>query len=158
MIVIFIKYELEEAKMRIAVVDGQGGGIGKALVEKMQKDLPNNIEIIALGTNAVAATLMMKSGAAACASGENAIIYNSTRVDIIVGAIGIIVSNSMLGELTPAMAKAISESPAKKILIPMNLCNIEIAGFNNELMNYFIESALEKIKKACYSKMECLTT
>lgn len=133
--------------MRIAVIDGQGGGIGKILVERIRKDLPNEIEIIALGTNALASSLMMKAGADACASGENAIVYNSVRVDVIVGPIGIIVANSMLGELTPAMAKAIAESPAKKVLIPLNHCNIEIVGVMNEQLPYFIEGAIKKIKK-----------
>ncbi|MBM7686750.1 MAG: hypothetical protein PWP07_2653 [Epulopiscium sp.] len=106
--------------MRIAVIDGQGGGIGKSIVEKLRKELMEDIEIVALGTNSLATSFMMKAGANEGATGENAIVYNSSKVDIIIGAIGIIAANSMLGELTPTMAKAIAESPAKKVLLPLN--------------------------------------
>ena len=118
--------------MKIAVIDGQGGGIGKALVEKLHQALPENVEIIALGTNALAVAAMMKAGANEGASGENAIVHNSGKVDVIVGVIGIIAANSMMGELTPLMAKAIAESPAKKVLIPLNRCNIEVVGVKSE--------------------------
>lgn len=132
--------------MRIAVIDGQGGGIGKTIVERLRKGLPKEVNIIALGTNALAASLMLKAGADEVASGENAIIFNSSRVDIIVGSIGIIAANSMIGELTPAMAKAIAESSAKKILIPFNRCNIEIIGVVKEPLPNFVERVLESIK------------
>ena len=133
--------------MRIAVIDGQGGGIGKALVDKMRKELGEDIEIIALGTNAVATMAMLKAGANEGASGENAIIYNCSKVDIIAGAIGIIVSNAMMGELTPLMSKAIAESDAKKVLIPLNRCNIEIAGLKSEPLPHHIEAAVKLIKE-----------
>lgn len=132
--------------MRIAVIDGQGGGIGKAIVEKLRQALPEDIEIIALGTNALAVALMMKAGANEGASGENAIVFNSPKADIIVGTIGIIAANSMMGELTPLMAKAIAESPAKKILIPMNRCNIEVVGCKSEPLPHQIEYAVKAIK------------
>jgi hypothetical protein len=132
--------------MRIAVIDGQGGGIGKSIVEKLRQALPEDIEIVALGTNALAAALMMKAGANEGASGENAIVFNAARVDIIVGAIGIIAANSMMGELTPLMARAIAESPAKKILIPMNRCNIEVVGGKSEPLPHQIENAVKAIK------------
>ena len=92
--------------MRIAVIDGQGGGIGKAIVEKLRKEMQEGIDIVALGTNSTATSIMIKAGANEGATGENAIVYNAPRVDVIVGAIGIIAANSMLGELTPAMARA----------------------------------------------------
>ncbi len=138
--------------MRIAVIDGQGGGIGKTVVEKLRKELPEDVSILALGTNALAAALMLKAGAHEGASGENAIVYNAAKVDIIVGVIGIIAANSMLGELTPLMAKAVSESPARKVLIPLNRCNIDIAGVKNEPLPCHIDSAVEIVKSICLSR------
>ncbi len=135
--------------MRVAVIDGQGGGMGKAIVEKLRIAFENHIEILALGTNALAAALMLKAGADECASGENAIIFCSPKVDVIIGPIGIIAANSMLGELTPNMAKAIAESSARKILIPMNKCNIQIACVRNEPLPQQIDDAIELLKGFC---------
>lgn len=132
--------------MRIAVIDGQGGGMGKAMVEKLRSEFGEGIEIIALGTNALATALMLKAGANEGASGENAIVFNAQRVDVIMGAVGIIAANSMLGELTPLMAKAIAESPAKKVLIPLNKCNIQIAGTRSMPFPHHINDAIELIK------------
>lgn len=132
--------------MRVAVIDGQGGGIGKAIVEKLRKELPENVVIIALGTNALASSMMMKAGANEGASGENAIIYNASKVDIIVGTISIVVANSMLGEVTPHMARAVGDSPAKKLLIPLNRCNIEVVGVASGALPHFVDSALNMIK------------
>jgi NAD(P)-dependent dehydrogenase (short-subunit alcohol dehydrogenase family) len=137
---------IEEDTMRIAVIDGQGGGIGKSIVEKLRQDLGQNIEIIALGTNSLATSAMLKAGADECATGENAILYNSFKVDIIAGSIGIIAANSMLGELTPAMAKAIAESPARKILIPLNRCNLYIAGSKNKTLPQYIDELVEAVR------------
>ncbi len=131
--------------MKVAVIDGQGGGIGKLIVEKLRVAYGNDISILALGTNALAASLMLKAGANEGASGENAIVYNASRVDIIVGSIGIVCANSMLGELTPAMAQAIGESNAAKILIPLNRCNILIAGIREEPLPHYIEEAVALI-------------
>ena len=135
--------------MKVAVVDGQGGGIGKALIEKMRNELSADLEIIALGTNALATNLMLKAGANEGATGENAILVNCEKVDIIVGASGIIVSNSMLGELTPSIASAIAKSPAKKILIPFKRCNIEFVSVKNDSMAQHIENVVLQIKKYC---------
>ena len=132
--------------MRIAVIDGQGGGIGKAIVEKLRVAFSENIEILVLGTNALATSLMIKAGANEGASGENAIVVNAPKVNIIIGSIGIIAANSMLGELTPLMAKAIAESPAKKLLIPLNRCNIQVVGVNNEPLPHYIDLIIGIIK------------
>lgn len=133
--------------MKIAVVDGQGGGIGKAIVEKLRRELPEQTYIVALGTNALATMLMLKAGANEGASGENAIVVNTAKVDIIVGVIGIIVANAMMGELTPKMSEAIASSSAKKVLIPLNRCNIQVVGINNDPLPYHIDSAVDIIKK-----------
>jgi hypothetical protein len=131
--------------LKIAVIDGQGGGMGKAIVEKLRAAFGNDMDILALGTNALATSLMLKAGANEGASGENAIIYNVPKVDYIMGSIGIISANSMLGELTPNMARAIGESPARKILIPLNRCNIYVAGVKREPLPICIDMAIEKI-------------
>lgn len=132
--------------MRIAVIDGQGGGMGRTLVEKLRNEFRDSIEIIAIGTNSLATSAMIKAGANEGATGENAIVYNAARVDVIVGPIGIIAANSMLGELTPAMAAAIAESPAKKVLIPVSKCNISIAGVKNEPLQNYIEAAVKMVR------------
>lgn len=134
--------------MRIAVIDGQGGGFGKSIVEKLRKELPEDTEIIALGTNALATSFMLKAGANEGATGENAIMHNVSRVDVIIGTIGIIVANSMLGELTPLMANAIADSPVKKVLLPLNRCNIEIVGVDKrQPMPHLIDSAVQIVKE-----------
>jgi len=136
--------------LRVAVIDGQGGGIGKTIVEKLNKEMNGNIHIIALGTNSTATSVMLRAGAAEGATGENAIAINAYKVDIIIGPIGIIVPNSLMGELTPKMARAITDSPALKILIPLNKCGIEIAGVPNDSLPQLIEKAVLKVKeKVC---------
>ncbi len=133
--------------MRIAVIDGQGGGIGKVIVEKLRKALPDeDVEIIALGTNAVAAMTMLKAGANEAASGENAIVYNAPKVDVIVGTMAVLIAHSMLGEFTPAMAEAVAKSPAPKILLHLNRSNVEIVGVVAEPLPHLIDMMVEKVK------------
>lgn len=138
--------------MRIAVVDGQGGGMGKVLVERIRATLGSQVEIIALGTNALATAAMLKAGADEGASGENAITVNASRVDYILGSVGILSANSMLGELTPRMAAAIAESPAQKILIPLNRCSLFIVGTRDEPLIKHIEEAAEFLKTTIATK------
>lgn len=114
--------------MKIAVIDGQGGGIGKAVVARLRTEFGDNLEILALGTNAVATGNMLKNGANAGATGENAVRVNAGKVDLIIGPMAILMANSMLGEITSIMAEAVSESPARKIIVPLNLCNVHIIG------------------------------
>lgn len=131
--------------LKIAVIDGQGGGIGKALVEKLSK-LTNEIQIIALGTNSAATSGMIKAGANQGATGENAIRVTCKKVDIIVGPLAILVEDSMMGEITSIMAQAISTSDAVKVLLPLNRCNMIIAGVNNIKLNKLIELAVNEIQ------------
>lgn len=117
-------------EIMISVIDGQGGGIGKSIISKLRKHIEkgNGISICALGTNSTATNNMIKAGADFGATGENAIALTTNKSDIILGPIAIIAANSMLGELTPAMAAAVSSCAALKILIPLNRCNIMIAS------------------------------
>jgi hypothetical protein len=131
--------------MVIAVIDGQGGGIGKALVERLRKALGGDADIIALGTNPLATSLMLKAGASAGASGENAIAVTAPKADVIAGSIGIIAADSMLGEVTPAMARAVASSDAVKVLVPTNRCGIIVAGIGNQPLPYYIDAAIETV-------------
>lgn len=133
--------------MKIGVIDGQGGGIGKHITEKLRKYLPEDVEIIALGTNALATSAMLKAGANDGATGENAIAFMSDKVDVIVGSVAILAANAMLGELTPRIAEAIATSPAKKILLPINRAGIEIIGVINEPLPHQIEKLVLILKK-----------
>jgi len=132
--------------LRITVIDGQGGGIGKAITEKLRKNLPKEVEIIALGTNALATALMLKAGANDGASGENAVVQSVVETDVIVGSLAIIVPHAMMGELTPVMAEAIAKSKAPKILLPLNRCGIDVVGVYAEPLPHLIDHILKKIK------------
>ena len=113
--------------MNILIIDGMGGGIGKSIIETLKKDL-SDIEITAVGTNSIATSAMLKAGANYAATGENAVIYNSTKVEYIIGVIGIVIANSMHGEVSPKMAEAVSSSDAHKILIPIDKFNVTVMG------------------------------
>ncbi|MFZ0481999.1 MAG: DUF3842 family protein [Desulfobacterales bacterium] len=129
---------------RICVIDGQGGGIGSAVIKKLKDVFGEAVEIIALGTNAIATAQMLKAKANRGASGENAIVQTTGKVDIIIGTIGIIVANSMMGEVTPKMAEAVANSPAKKMLIPLTQENIEIIGLPPTPLPHLIETLLQE--------------
>lgn len=139
------------SNITIAVIDGQGGGIGTHIIEKLQKNLPEGslekIEIIAIGTNAIATSLMMKAGANKAATGENSIVHVSRMADIIIGSWSIIVPNSMLGELTPVMAEAITTSNARKLLIPLPLQGIELIGVIPEPFPHIIDKLIDRIRR-----------
>ncbi len=138
--------------MRIAVIDGQGGGIGKHITQVFRRWFADTIEIIALGTNATATFLMLKAGANEGATGENAIIKNVAEVDVIVGSVAVLAADSMLGELTPKMAEAIGKSKAKKFLLPLNRAGISIAGIKDEPLPHQIEDLVRLLREY---KEEC---
>ena len=131
--------------MRILIVDGQGGGIGKELINKLKKALPE-VGIIAVGTNSIASSVMKKAGADIVATGENAVIVNSRYADVIAGPVGVIAADALYGEVTPAMANAIAGSRAEKVLIPFKGCGIFIAGSENCPPGELIASATAKIR------------
>jgi prephenate dehydrogenase len=129
--------------MKIAVIDGQGGKIGSLLTELIKNRAPG-CEIIAVGTNASATGAMLKAGADFGATGENPVIVASRQADIITGPIGIVAADSFLGEVTPAMAQAICQSRAVKVLVPINRCSLVVAAPELPLAEH-IKIAVEKI-------------
>jgi len=133
-------------KMRIAVVDGQGGGIGRHIMDKLRRELPENVELLALGTNSAATSVMLKAGANEGATGENAIIYNAQKVNLIVGPVSILIPHAMLGELTPGMAEAIALSPARKILLPLSRNAFDLIGLKSEPLPHLIAELVQRVK------------
>lgn len=133
--------------LKIAVVDGQGGGIGSLIVKRLRDEFGDEIEILALGTNAAATSAMMKSRADKGATGENAIVRNAGRVDIIIGPLSIVLPNAMLGELTAGMAEAISSSDVKKVLLPLNQEGIDLIGVEKEPLPHMIEKIIEIMRQ-----------
>lgn len=135
--------------MMIMVMDGQGGGVGRSLIEEIHLKYPD-AELVAVGTNAAATSNMMKGGTAAGATGENAVIYNSSRADVIVGPVGIVMANAMLGEITPKMAEAVASSSARIFLIPMSRCGVQVMGVESRKLGDYINEAVEKIAGAVF--------
>ncbi|MDD4779395.1 MAG: DUF3842 family protein, partial [Tissierellia bacterium] len=133
--------------MKIAVIDGKGGGIGSQVVERLKSLNNNDIEIIALGTNSQATSNMIKAGAQDGSTGENAIIWMSKKVDIIIGPLAIIAANSMMGEISPKMAEAVASSDARKLLLPVSKCNIDVIGLENLQFKIIFNELVETIKK-----------
>jgi Ni,Fe-hydrogenase maturation factor len=134
--------------MRICVIDGQGGGIGSTLIKRLKEEFQEKVEIIALGTNSIATSAMMRAKANKGATGENAIIRTVSSVDVIIGSIGVVIANSMMGELTPKMAEAVASSPAKKFLLPLLQEKIEIIGVTPKPLPHLVEDLItEKLKE-----------
>ena len=133
--------------MNILVIDAQGGGIGKQLVSAIKQNIPE-AKITAVGTNVSATSAMLKAGADGAATGENAVVVNCRRADIIVGPVGIVVADSMLGEVTPKMALAVAQSDAIRVLLPFNSCNTRVVGVAAQGMAAQVEDAVREIKSA----------
>lgn len=134
--------------MRICVIDGQGGGIGSIIIKKLREAFEESVDITALGTNAIATAQMLKARANRGASGENAIVRTVGQADIIVGPVAIVLAHSMMGEMTPRMAEAVTASTAKKFLIPLSQENVEIVGLPRTPLPPLIEMLIEKHLKA----------
>ena len=131
--------------MRILIIDGQGGKIGRSIAEAVLKELPG-VEVDLIGTNAIATANMLKSGAKNAATGENPVVVMAPRADVIIGPVGIAVADSMMGEVTPKMAVAVGQSRAKKILIPMNRCDIMIAGVGELPLSEMVRRVIAMLK------------
>ncbi len=132
--------------MNILVIDSQGGGMGRQLITAMKQSM-TDCAITAVGTNSVATAAMLKAGADHAATGENAVIVGCRKADVIIGPIGIVIADALYGEITPAMALAVGQSGAKRILIPTNLCDNIIVGVSDFNMNHLIEKVLAEIRK-----------
>lgn len=135
--------ELNQRK-KICVIDGQGGGIGSVIIKKLKERFEEKIEVIALGTNAIATAQMLKTRANKGASGSNAIVQTVKKVDIIIGPVGIIMPQAMMGEVTPLMAEAVASADAKKILLPLTLENMEIVGVKGLPLPQLVDELLDK--------------
>ena len=137
--------------MMILVVDGQGGGLGRLLVRELKGAVPQ-AEIAAVGTNSTAANAMMKAGADFAATGENAVVVNCRHADIIVGAVGIVIADSMWGEITPRMAQAVGQSDARRVLIPINLCSNLVVGVSEMSMSKLVQAAVDTVRRLTEKK------
>lgn len=137
--------------MMILVVDGQGGGLGRLLVRELKGAFPQ-AEIAAVGTNSTAANAMMKAGADFAATGENAVVVNCRHADIIVGAVGIVIADSMWGEIMPRMAQAVGQSDARRVLIPINLCSNLVVGVSEMSMSKLVQAAVDTVRRLTEKK------
>ncbi|MDR3167965.1 MAG: DUF3842 family protein [Treponema sp.] len=141
-------------KNTIVIIDGMGGGIGVQLIGKLKEIIDNNTELIALGTNAVATERMVKAGAHRGASGENAIRVSVFSGDFILGPIGIVIPNSLMGEITPAMVEAILAAPGERILLPLQQELFFIAGLEQLPLARMIDRAVEIFRERWHSREE----
>ena len=130
--------------MKILIIDGQGGGLGRQLVSAVKEKYPET-EILAVGTNSAASNAMLRAGADQAATGENSVAVASERADVIMGPVGIVIADSMLGEITPRMALSVGQSRAKRILIPVNLCDNIVVGVNEISMTKNVQNAVEAL-------------
>ena len=133
--------------MKIVVVDGQGGRLGKLLVEGIKTRLPQ-AQVYALGTNSIATATMLKAGADFGATGENPVIRGVMDADAVLGPVGIVVAHAILGEVTPAMAEAVGGCRARKFLVPMNSCGVVVAGVRDQPLPVYVSQAVEQMAEA----------
>jgi hypothetical protein len=133
--------------MVIMVMDGQGGGIGASIIKGLRELPTEGFEIMAMGTNSIATSRMMKAGANRGATGENAIVHSSGHADVIVGPLAVIMGNAMMGEVTPAMAEAVCSSGARKLLIPLTQERVKLVGMSNEPLPHLVNQIVEIISE-----------
>ncbi len=131
--------------MNILIIDAQGGGIGRQLVAAVRENIPG-ARIMAVGTNTTATAAMLKAGADNAATGENAVIVNCRKADVIIGPIGIVIADAMCGEMTPRMANAVAQSNAKRLLIPVNHCDNIVVGVADLNLGRLIQSVVAELR------------
>lgn len=134
--------------MKVVIIDGQGGRLGQLLAEAITKE-KLNCELIAIGTNSIATSAMLKGGADQGATGENPVIVACRDADVIMGPIGIISADSLLGEITPQMAVAVGQSRAMKLLLPVSHCKNQVIGVMPLTMSEMVKTAVERLKELC---------
>ena len=133
--------------MKVMVMDGQGGGIGATVIKGLRAISADALEVYAVGTNSAATARMMKAGANRGATGENAIIHTSPKVEVIIGPLAIIMANAMMGEVTPGMAAAVCSSEAKKVLIPLTQERVHVVGVTSEPLPHLVDQVVQIIEE-----------
>lgn len=133
--------------MKVMILDGQGGGIGAAVIKGLRAAIGPELEVLALGTNSIATSNMMKAGANKGGTGENAIAVTSRRVDVIIGPLAILMADAMMGEVTPRVASAVSSSPAGKILIPLTQEKVTLVGVSGEPLPHLVNQVIGILKE-----------
>ncbi len=131
--------------MKVLVIDSQGGGIGKEVIKSIMSQIPN-AELTAVGTNGLATSAMLKAGAHHAATGENAVVVGAQKADVIIGPIGIVIADSLFGEITPKMALAVGQSDAKRILIPVNHCDNIVVGVPDLTLGKLVAGVIAELK------------
>ena len=136
---------MKHGDLLVVVVDGQGGGMGRGLVESIKKKWPK-LHVRAVGTNSLATSAMLRAGADDGATGENAVVFNARQADLLLGPIGILTPNGLLGEVSPAMAGAVGASEAVKILLPSQRCSIRLAAGDPQPLQFYLDQALRQLE------------
>ena len=131
--------------MQIMVIDGQGGGMGRQIVSEIKAAFPGAV-VRAVGTNTAATEAMRKAGADITATGENAVLVGARKARVIVGPVGIVIADALHGEITPEMARAVGQSDAVRVLIPVNQCDNLVAGMEKQPLGRLVESAIDLIR------------
>ena len=137
---------MKHGDLLVVVVDGQGGGMGRGLVESIKKKWPK-LHVRAVGTNSLATSAMLRAGADDGATGENAVVFNARQADLLLGPIGILTPNGLLGEVSPAMAEAVGGSEAVKILLPSQRCSIRLAVGDPQPLQFYLDQALRLLEE-----------
>lgn len=130
------------SRKTVCVIDGQGGGIGSTIIRKVKEQFGESVEIIALGTNAIATAQMLKARANRGASGENAIVRTVARVDVVIGTLGILLAHAMMGEVTPRMAEAVAGSDAAKLILPLSQENVAVIGVSDDPLPHLVDELI----------------
>lgn len=140
--------------MNVLVIDGQGGQLGGQIIKLLKANFVC-LEITAVGTNATATATMLKAGAKQAATGENSVIVACRKADIIIGPIGIVVADAMLGEVTPQMAVAVGQADAVRMLLPVNKCDNIIVGISEASVTDVLQDMIVKVKVVIEKRKKC---